>query len=519
MPKVACPAHQVYHKESKKCVDIGGPEFQKILEKDLFAFDSYTSKIEKFFAKNNMNAKKDKCPPNKVYNKHTKRCVIIYSQSYNNALTKDHLVFADQKDKIKTYAASLTKTKTHKALLIHKPTVAPKKNANKLLKKVNGSLFNNFLNNNINVEATNKNLVGNSPKPNVVPKKNVNVVNLKNKKKVNQIFTKLIKSKIKNVPSKYLNKKVKGEQKIENLPMYEKRTLNYSLPYRKISLNDIIKNVKGNLSMYTLNYDVVDAKRRYYENVLNIDITKGMIDMNWWKKSILYIDGLSPRQKWSLRGYSFKGDVYLNLMERKMSINWLNFDLSPFVYEFFDMVINDGYKFYGFDKDVISKALKDNDSKNIEELMKKFLKNVKLFNVSVKKLLVQKLNKTLSNVIKNAPAVTKTMTVYRGVKDSFFTKSDYKNNKVNEVYLNKGYVSTSTNWSKSLSSFTGTSCCFSVITLLPGTRCLPIMGLSQFAEEAEILLNKDTKFLIRRKFKAAKPTGIGSMKFSHIIAT
>lgn len=498
MPKIACPAHQVYHKESKKCVDIGGTEFQKILEKDLFAFDSYTSKIEKFFTKNNMNVKKDKCPPNKVYNKHTKRCVIIYSQSYNNALVKDPLVFADQKNKIKAYAVSLSKPKTNTALLVPKPAVAPKNNANKFLKKVNGSSQNKTAN-------IKKKTFGES------------TPTLQNKKKVNKIFTKLIKSKIKNVPSKYLNEKVKGEQIIDGISMHEKRSLHYSLPFRRIKASDIIAKRKGFMAAYTLNYDVVDAKRRYYENVLNIDITKGMIDLNWWKKAMLYIDELSPRQKWALRGYSFKGDVYLNRTERGMPINWSNFDLSPFLYEFFDMVVNDGYKFNGFEKDVITKALKENDSGKIQYLMEKFL-NTGLKSPQ-KKILIAKLNKTLSSVIKNAPAVTKTMTVYRGVKDSFFTKSDYKNNKVNEVYLNKGYVSTSASWSKSLSSFTGNSCCFSVITLLPGTRCLPIMGLSQFSDEAEILLNKDTKFLIRRKFLAARPSGAGSMKFSHIIAT
>ena len=102
----------------------------------------------------------------------------------------------------------------------------------------------------------------------------------------------------------------------------------------------------------------------------------------------------------------------------------------------------------------------------------------------------------------------KTMIVYRGVKDSFFTADNYTSPlKKNEVFVNKGFVSTSLLHTVSLKSFTDLSskCCFKVITILPGTKCIPLIGLSHFNDEIEILLDRNAKYLIRDKYITKAP--------------
>ena len=49
-------------------------------------------------------------------------------------------------------------------------------------------------------------------------------------------------------------------------------------------------------------------------------------------------------------------------------------------------------------------------------------------------------------------------------------------------------------------------CCLSQITLLPGTKCLWISGISKLSSENEILLDSDTTFLIRSHKKELNST-------------
>ena len=490
MPKVGCPSHQVYYKNSKKCINIGSDEFQKVLEKDLFAFDAYTKKIEKFFASKN-NA--PKCPDKKVYNKYTKRCVIINSQSYYKAL-KDHPdVFDDQKDKISKMFVTKIKKNINPKLLIPKVVLAPTQNSNKMLKT--------------------KNLKPHTPtqNSNKVLKTKIPV-----KKNIKDILTKLLKNKMKNAPSKYFTKKIPVNT-INTIELLKGTKITYNLPYRPYAYIDIHRRKLNKAKLKYMTYTVDSTNDRYFKNVLNIDVSKELIDLKWYYNCQKYIDNLTPKEKWALKGYSYKGDVYVNLTERNIKIDYNNFSLTPFVYEFFEMILDGEFEDKAYDKDTIKKLL-NKPSDELSDLSNKFTTSI--ISLGLKKRLIEKFNNTLTNVIKKSPVVTTPMTVFRGIKDSFFTKSDYKNNKVNELYINKGYVSTSMNWSASMNNFTGFGCCFSVITILPGTRCLPLLGISNFLDEMEILLNKDTKFLIRRKFEAPKTASLtGKIKFSHIIVT
>ena len=139
MPKVACPSHQVYSKKYKKCVNIGSDEYFKILEENPASFDVYEKKIMKFMQPKPVEQPGVKCPkPKKVYNKNTKRCVEIGSQTYYKALKKDPTVFDDQKDKISLLLIKKDK-KINKKLL--EPVVTKLNKNSKAGKKLLNAIF------------------------------------------------------------------------------------------------------------------------------------------------------------------------------------------------------------------------------------------------------------------------------------------------------------------------------------------------------------------------------------------
>ena len=266
---------------------------------------------------------------------------------------------------------------------------------------------------------------------------------------------------------------------------------------------------------------------------LNIDLDSAYnFDHKWYSECYKYIIGLDIGQLWSLRAYSHKGDVYMNLTERGIPLNYNNINNSTLFYEYLKMVVKNrnGYSvhddaFGKVDEDFI-KSNKTNIIKLIKEprtvMASTITKIISEFEkVKFKQhhydFLIKKLINTLDGVLAKAPVLGKKLTVFRGVKDAFFTDSTFNKNFNNEIFLNKGYVSTSLSWDLALGTFAGKGCCFSVITLLPGTRCLPIIGTSRYPEEYEILLRKDLKFLLRRKFNGNVRGKL--MKVSHIIAT
>ena len=111
--------------------------------------------------------------------------------------------------------------------------------------------------------------------------------------------------------------------------------------------------------------------------------------------------------------------------------------------------------------------------------------------------------KDLERIIKNSPKLDKKMIVYRGVDSDYFMED----RKLNVYFKNKNFLSTSLNPAVALHfSFEVNpdynpkkreNCCISEITLLPGTRCIWISGMSEYPAENEVLLNNGTTYLIR----------------------
>jgi hypothetical protein len=106
---------------------------------------------------------------------------------------------------------------------------------------------------------------------------------------------------------------------------------------------------------------------------------------------------------------------------------------------------------------------------------------------------------TLDKVIQHAPVLTSNLTVYRGTKTNLFTgkknKSKRFTGKPGDMYVNTGYVSTSLDYTRA--EFFAGKGYLQRIFLPKGSRALPILGISLYPTELEILLPRDCTYLVR----------------------
>ncbi len=111
----------------------------------------------------------------------------------------------------------------------------------------------------------------------------------------------------------------------------------------------------------------------------------------------------------------------------------------------------------------------------------------------------------LTRIILNAPRTTQPITVYRGIGSSPFDPSTLSDS----LFVNKGYVSTSLNY-HSAEKYAKKS--IFRIVLMPDTPCIPMVGLSHYADEAEVLLPHDTVYFVSsfsQREKSSDKTNIG----------
>lgn len=108
----------------------------------------------------------------------------------------------------------------------------------------------------------------------------------------------------------------------------------------------------------------------------------------------------------------------------------------------------------------------------------------------------------IDDAFKNAPPITQTFVVYRGIKHS---------SKITSDFVNKPYFSTSSNKAVSL-GFSGNKnykCCFFEVTVPKGSKVLPIMNLSLHSHEWEILLPRSSEFhVVKHSFTPKENTVI-----------
>lgn len=519
MPLPKCSPKEVYDKKSKKCIVIGSNAYKSTVKNNPDAFKHYAAKI----------AKATKAPPTcgvtQVYNKHTKRCVTIGSQAYRAALKKDPKVFDDQKNKISTFFKPLTPKSIPDSPSETLANLMKRMKSPVLMKKMkspdspNETLANLMKKVTPMKKATPK--VSTPMKKMLLKRQPVPKVSLKTRqlfmKKAGKILRRItanesLELNLKKIPSK----------------VFVTKKTSIDLYYFDYFTNDIFsKNKTPERENLRINIVQNNFYKNFYKQVLKRYLNPDILDLDWYVKVQKYISSITERERYALYSYTKYGDVYVNFLERGMNLDYNRVKMEPLVYEFVVYLSDPKHSI----KSVLNEtgltvappfmlAFTPKDftfmlKQKSGEMLRKFyltfreeLLKSRHFKVSFINVLIKNLANTISRTIKNSPPTTKPMVVYRGVNDSFFTSDDYSSKmKKDEVFRNKGFVSTSVMHGVAMNDFMkiDAECCFKVITILPGTRCVPLLGLSHFSDELEILLDRNVNFIIRDKYTTNVP--------------
>jgi len=534
MPKVACPPEQVYDKSKKKCVDIGSENYKNTLSKNPNAFKAYQKKIEKFLTVKT-------CKPGELYYKPTKRCVKVGGPTFKKYMKTNPNGFVTVSTKtppkaktpspppktktppkIKTPPKAKTppKTKTPPKALVSSP---PKKKCKdnevyyaptKRCIKVGGQAHKKYM-------KINPSAFGINEKRVLTPTPEMKMVSNKAKKLFMFKVSKMLRA-VKNTKEEEVREKLNKNNSItlpKHILVRQERIVHIPFtryfPTSKYEINasSFNKNTKKRRGNERLVINTDNFFDKVYRYALKSFTNPNIIDLKWYKDVTEYYKKLQPLELYTIWAYTNKGDVYLNLWERKLPIDYARIDMSVFLYEIIEYlgipgfprdIFKTSYEYFSTDY-MRYRKMKSADVYKFWTVLQN--SPSERFKPSFIDTLLGMMSRRLSGLIRKAPMTKETMVVYRGVKDNFFTADDFKKKpNVNEVFINKGFVSTSL-VPMVARDFTGGSCCFKVITILPGTKCLSLYGLSQFSEH-ELLLNKNTKYIIRDKYVAHLPNNI-----------
>jgi predicted Ser/Thr protein kinase len=217
-----------------------------------------------------------------------------------------------------------------------------------------------------------------------------------------------------------------------------------------------------------------------FENVRMSDI----IDTKWLVAQDKYIRSLSTRQIFTMYGYSFNGDSWAHAyLDGRFDFPKFKSSVpGPTANNYFAFFFQarDYYKINTGDvnKDyraVIDRVTTEKDVRNIENIMNMFINE-------------------LNEIIRKAPAVTRTFIVFRGQSDD-----KYMSGMIGNTYTAERFCSTSVDGTVSKDRFSGGGHTLQRITVLRGSKCLLMFGATKFDDELEILLPRGSTYQIVKK--------------------
>ena len=566
MPIPKCAPTEVYHKASKKCVEVGGENYKSIVAKNANTFKSYIKKIEKIMKKKNHTCTK----PNQVYSKKSKKCITINGSVYKKQLKENPKAFNNYM-KVANIQVS-TPMKNVSNIQVKKKVSTPVKNVSNIqvkkfdicnkdevfnffstrCVKIGGQAYKNALKKDPSVfddfkekikmfQSQQKLLkpVSEKKKPTIKIQKPATLLKrlppVKVSRPAKQIFMKKAKKILRDADDKSRNAlKQTDTLKIPKYMLIKKFTeinfyyFNY-FPTEAAVTQETFKE-KKNLKRQLINIKFYrdNISSYFYRYILKSNMNPDIIDVDWFINMQSYIKSLSDRQRYALWSYTKHGDVYVNLMERDLYVDTNRIVMNPLFYEIIVYLANpNNSRVHVFTDtigtvpislksiqqappDVFKKYIDDKTGVSLHKMFAIFSNDMKstFFTRHFLLKMIKSLADTISSTIRKAPPTRKPMVVFRGVKDSFFTADNFTSKpKLNEVYYNKGFVSTSLQHTVAINTFASvhTGCCFKVITVLPGTRCIPLIGLTHYSGELEILFDRNVKFIIRDNYKAEIP--------------
>lgn len=232
------------------------------------------------------------------------------------------------------------------------------------------------------------------------------------------------------------------------------------------------------------------------------------LDFKWFEQQANYIKSLSKDDFLTILGYSQHGYNIIN--KWCIDENWWK-SLQYYLYEntggeyfpFFHQMLNlfDHFKFSSKQEKIILNLLNTN---LLSVLYEKFIDNKKYMSSDDwkpfwKEVLIE-YSRDLERIIINAPKTSSCITLWRGSKTPYWSKSTLKDN--DEQYLFKNFTSASLELS-STEGFRDDKCCLMRIIVPKNSRCLFLGSLSVFTE-AEILFSKDSLFKLDKELMKEK---------------
>ena len=296
--------------------------------------------------------------------------------------------------------------------------------------------------------------------------------------------------------------------------VYMKRSNTLRYKYSKISgslgpmgWKLIITNPKFTYDTYdlTLSYAQYLAHKQllftYGRNVNSFENVRlsDMMDLNWFAAQDKYIRTLGVREIFTISGYTYNGDqwahAYLDgVLDYDRFRNKVGFD--GFYFAFFFQArdfykINTGNILKDYDE-TVKRVRSDKDNEHIKSIIHMFIND-------------------LNEIIRKAPSVTRAFIVFRGNKDD-----KYLAGAVNNLYTTERFCSASVSGEKAVTSFADGHE-LQRITILKGSKCLLMFGITQVPGEWEILLPRGSTYQIvttRQNMKTLANTNICSSYYA-----
>jgi len=212
-------------------------------------------------------------------------------------------------------------------------------------------------------------------------------------------------------------------------------------------------------------------------NSMNNMRLSDIIDTKWMIQQDAYIRSLTLRQLFTVFGFSRSGDKWAHAyLDRTFNINRFTFHQETYFAMFFQ-----AREFYKIntgsieqDYEIVCRMIK------AEKRMKAFETIISMF--------INELN----DIIKKSPSVTRTFITFRGVEDD-----RYMSGAVDNTYTTERFCSTSV--SGDVGHYFSRGHALQRITILKGSKCLMMFGLSTFQNELEILLPRGSTYRITQK--------------------
>ena len=216
-----------------------------------------------------------------------------------------------------------------------------------------------------------------------------------------------------------------------------------------------------------------------FENVRMSD----MIDQAWFAAQDKYIRNLSTRDVFTISGFTFNGDqwahAYLDgkfdYSKFRTSVKNLGSRYFAFFFQARDFYkINTGNILKDYDE-TVDRVKDDMNNDNIKSIIHMFIND-------------------LNEIIRKSPSVTRSFIVFRGNKDD-----KYLTGAVDNTYTTERFCSVTID-GETARSFAGTSDHeVQRITILKGSKCLLMFGITQLPGEWEILLPRGSTYQVVKK--------------------